>query len=289
MDEVHNGSYCNVYGKFIQIPTCIRAKKTLEIKEETGAQVSVLCEAICHADRVLPRIVHNTKIKPYWNEKLNSSRKIFRQKFEAWTSEGRLRGLQYASYVNYKRAKAAYRREISSAAQSAEQQEFEDISNISETDNVKFWRYVNSKRGNRHKFNACLKCEGETISDPNKLENLWTGYYEALFTPNLEFNEQFKTEVDNDVQHLIKQEVHFDGILNESVTLEELRLIINKKLSNGKAHGHDGIFFEHVKMGQCILLEYLVQLFNSIIQIEYIPLSFKRAVKIPISKGKPPV
>ena len=259
-------------------------KETLETKEEIEAQVSVLCEAICYADRVLPRIVYNRKIKPYWNEKLNSLKKVSRRKFEAWTSEGRPRGLQYASYVNYKRAKAAYRREIRNSARSAEQQEFEDISNISEIDHVKFWRYVNRKRGNKHKFNACLECDGETISDPNKLANLWAGYYEALFTPNLKFNEQFKTEVDNDVEHLIKQEVQFDGILDEPVTLEELRLIINK-LPNGKAPGHDGIFYEHIKMGQCILLDYLVQLFNSIIKIEYIPLSFKLAVKIPIPKG----
>ena len=70
---------------------------------------------------------------------------------------------------------------------------------------------------------------------------------------------------------------------NEPVALEELKLIISK-LPNGKAPGHDGIFHEHVKMGQCILLEYLVQLFSSINKIEYILLSFKLAVKIPIPK-----
>jgi hypothetical protein len=98
-----------------------------------------------------------------------------------WASEGRPRGLQYASYVNYKRAKAAYRKEIRNAARRAEQQEFEDISNTSEIDHVKFWPYVNRKRGNKHKSNAYLKCDGETISDPNKLSDMWAGYYEALF------------------------------------------------------------------------------------------------------------
>jgi hypothetical protein len=44
----------------------------------------------------------------------------------------------------------------------------------------------------------------------------------------------------------------------------------NNKLPNGKAPGHHGVFYEHIKLGQHILLMYLVQLFNSIIKVEYI-------------------
>ena len=53
------------------------------------------------------------------------------------------------AYLNYKKAKAAYRRGIRNAVRSTKQQEFEDISNSSEIDHMKFWRYVNTKRKKR--------------------------------------------------------------------------------------------------------------------------------------------
>ena len=46
-------------------------------------------------------------------------------------------------------------------------------------------------------------------------------------------------------------------ILDEPVTLEELEDEINK-LPNGKAPGHDGVFYEYNKLGQRILSAYLV-------------------------------
>ena len=45
-----------------------------------------------------------------------------------------------------------------------------------------------------------------------------------------------------------------------------------------------GVFCEHVKLGQRILSVYLVQLFNSVIQSDCIPSSFKLAIKIPVPK-----
>ena len=53
-------------------------------------------------------------------------------------SEGRPRGMQYASYADYKRAKSAYRRENRNAARTEEQESYE-INNASEIDHVKFW------------------------------------------------------------------------------------------------------------------------------------------------------
>ena len=90
--------------------------------------------------------------------------------------------------------------------------------------------------------------------------------------------------MDREVKRVTEQKVLFDEILDEAVTPKELGDIISR-LPNGKAPGHDGVFYEHIKLGQHILLMYLVQLFNSIIKVEYIPSSFKLAVKIPIPKS----
>lgn len=60
------------------------------------------------------------------------------------------------------------------------------------------------------------------------------------------------------MEHSIKREVLYDGLLDEQVTLEELRLTIISRLPDGSAPGQDGIFQEQVNIRQCILLEYLV-------------------------------
>ena len=88
--------------------------------------------------------------------------------------------------------------------------------------------------------------------------------------------------MNRDVNFATEQQVPFDGILYEPVTLEELEDVINK-LPNGKAPGHDGVFYKHIKLGQRIL--YLVQLFYTVIQSEYIPSAFKLAIKIPVPKS----
>lgn len=266
------------------LPADILPEKHFETPADIDAQVSLLCRAIIQADQMLPRIVYNKKIKPYWTAKLNRLKKISRQKFKNWISEGRPRGMQYASYADYKRAKSVYRRENRNAARRTEQQEFDEISNASEIDHVKFWRYVNRKRGNRRKRNVRLKFNGETVSDPHKLADLWADYYELLFTPSLKFDEQFKMKIDSEVECVMGRDELFDGILDKPITIEEIQSIV-RKLPAGKAPGHDGVFYEHIKLGERILLLYLVQLFNSVIKVEYIPSSFKLAVKIPIPKG----
>ena len=85
----------------------------------------------------------------------------------------------------------------------------------------------------------------------------------------------------------MRRDVLYDGILDKLVTTDEIQSVI-RKLPAGKAPGHDGVFYEHIKLGEHILVTYLVQLFNSIIKVEYIPSSFKLAVKIPIPKGGKP-
>ena len=105
----------------------------------------------------------------------------------------------------------------------------------------------------------------------NRLADLWADYYELLFTRSLKFDEEFKIKIDKEVDCFMRRDVLYDGILDKPVTTEEIQSVI-RKLPAGKAPGHDGVFYEHIKLGDLILVAYLVQLFNSIIKVEYIPL-----------------
>lgn len=257
----------------------------LDTPTKIDDQVLRLGQTMIAADRSLPGSVYNNKIKPYWSKKLNRFKKISREKFRYWKAEGRPRGLQYPSYVEYKRAKSTYRREQRNLAQRSEQDEFDEISRASEIDNVRFWRYINRKRSKGRKKSMTLEIDGKTISNPKELSSLWAKYYESLFTPSGAFNEAFKDHIDSEVERLVACDVPYDFILDDPVTVEEIRCVLTK-LPSGKAPGHDGIFYEHIKLAGDIMVTYLVQLFNSIIKREYIPWSFKLGVKIPIPKGR---
>jgi hypothetical protein len=74
-----------------------------------------------------------------------------------------------------------------------------------------------------------------------------------------------------------------DDIFDTPISIAEVNEVVSS-LPNGKAHGFDCITNEHVKLGGSRLKEALVYVFKRIIIEEYIPSSFKLAIKIPIPK-----
>ena len=68
-------------------------------------------------------------------------------------------------------------------------------------------------------------------------------------------------------------------------SIEEIEHAV-KKLKIGKGCGADKLQAEHLKYGGHIVLLLLQRIFNTIIQLEGIPLCLKLGITVPIFKGK---
>ena len=130
-------------GRLVKYSLNSNSKKIIRVSAEQSLKLIRCCHVHC--------IVYNKKIKPYWSENLNRLNKISRQKFKKWVSEGRPRGMQSCELCILQKSQICIQKRKQKAARRTEEQEFDEISNASEIDHVKFWRYVNRKRGNRRK------------------------------------------------------------------------------------------------------------------------------------------
>ena len=157
-----------------------------------------------------------------------------------------------------------------------------------EQDQNRFWKLLNLTKKNKTS-DVNLEIGDEMAHDPHKITGLWANYFEDLHefkryeNENI-FDSGFLKDIESEIHRLDLLEDESDTVLAQPFTLYEVNQVIYD-LPNGKSPGFDKICYEHVKYGDPTnLLHHIVLLFNAIICVEHIPLSFKLAVKVPISK-----
>ena len=81
----------------------------------------------------------------------------------------------------------------------SEENDFKELSDAAEIDNIKFWKYVNRRRDRRTVRNVFTLDDGRSTSQPDEIAGLWANYYKNLVTPedNTDFDDKFKGYVDN--------------------------------------------------------------------------------------------
>ncbi|CAB4039066.1 Hypothetical predicted protein [Paramuricea clavata] len=183
--------------------------------------------------------------------------------------KGRPTGEQYESFRLYKDAKRLFRKEQRKMVRKTEENDFKELSEASEIDHIKFWKYVNRRRKKKRSTNVLTTNDGRTISNPEEIADVWANYYEKLLTPeeNTNFDDDFRECID----------------IEDPITLKEIEDVLTV-LPNNKAPGDDGITYEHIKYSGDILAAKLLIHYNKIIELEYIPRQFKLGIKIPIPK-----
>jgi hypothetical protein len=231
--------------------------------------------------------MYKKSIKPYWNNEFKRLKTACMELHKKWTSEGRPRGEQYESFRLYKDAKRLFRKEQRKMVRKTEENDFKELSEASEIDHIKFWKYVNRRRKKKRSTNVLTTNDGRTISNPEEIADVWANYYEKLLIPekNTNFDDDFGEYIDIEVSDITKNSLaDFDDIFQDPITLKEIEDVLTV-LPNNKAPGDDGITYEHIKYSGDILAAKLLILYNKIIELEYIPRQFKLGIKIPIPKG----
>jgi hypothetical protein len=137
-----------------------------------------------------------------------------------WTSEGRPRGEQYESFRLYKDAKRLFRKEQRKMVRKTEENDFKELSEASEIDHIKFWKYVNRRRKKKRSTNVLTTNDGRTISNPEEIADVWATYYEKLLTPeeNTNFDDDFREYIDievSDISHITKNSLAGENCASE--------------------------------------------------------------------------
>lgn len=140
------------------------------------------------------------------------------------------------------------------------------------SDRQESWRrmysFVASKKGSGRDLPTLTDLNGiEWVDDGEKAEAL-NDFYSSVYN---------KRRVDTEVENV-------DDSQRESVSVAEVWDVL-RKLKNGKSPGVDGIQSELLKLGGRIICEYLARLFQASLRTGKVPLDWKVAIVIPISKG----
>lgn len=239
------------------------------------------------AENVIPKIKFAKYLKPYWSKEINSYHNVMQRYRTIWTSQGKPRGMQFESYLNYKRAKNEFRNNLTAAFNKYISEQLNEMDKAGDINQELFWTVMNRGAG-KGNTQAEIEYKGTIFRTPADIANAWSSHFSEVFTEplNNRYDDNFKNQINRIVSTLdTVSDSEPDKFLEEPFSVDEISNIC-VKLKDGKAGGIDGITYEHLKYGGNELFEHLTRLFNLIVKNEYIPQSWKHGVIVTIHKGK---
>ena len=165
-----------------------------------------------------------------------------------WLSEGRPRGCDCESYVNYKQSKTVFANALRNAAEEYEETQYDDINVAHDVDIRKFWKCVNKKKLIDNDFHI-IKDEMTSYSTPETQMTMWIEHFMTLLNSdvgvNCNYNERHKQFIDDNVEQIrLKSDPDKapDNVNMLAFTNDEI-MNVCKALPTGKASGIDIITY----------------------------------------------
>jgi sorting nexin-29 len=207
-----------------------------------------------------------------------------------WICEGRPRGNDHPSYVEYKTAKYLFAKSLKNYASAYEQNQFRDISLTKDLNIRQFWKYI--RNGRRARGGLTVINDGDIKYDtPEGQLDMWKAHFVTVLNETDDeaevYDNDFKIYIEDIVKNLVNGMDKFrkpTHVNLDKFDVAEVDLIC-RSLPNGKAPGVDCITYEHIKFGGPTLVEGITKLFNGIIDYVHIPPHFKEGLLIALHKG----
>ena len=161
--------------------------------------------------------------------------------------------------------------------------------NSNEYDQKLFHKLIRRQRNNPVQKLSYLIVDGTIHETSSAIENAWVDYFEKLSKASSceQFNEQYKTLVEHDLEKLRKLYEHYKPTVKFTNNTEIYGVL--STMSNNKAPDELSLMAEHLKNGGHVVLIVLEQLMNKIYDSGTIPEVFKTGIITPVFKkqGKP--
>ena len=266
-------------------------KWTLSNDEISDKDIDVSVEAIIgalhKAAEVVPRSKFVKHLKPFWNSDLNILKKDKMKWFNMWKCEGRTTCRDDKVRCEMLRSKKVFNKAVSQISRKYQNDLITEAASKSEINHDDFWRLLNrSKGGSRSKVSAIRNQDDQVVYEIDEILEVWRSHFDKISTPTMsdKFDDKHFLYVTKRVREL-RQLKDISKFLESPFNQVEVSAAINK-LNNRKAPGYDGITSEHLKHAGEPLCHLIRLLFNHCIRLEYIPLSLKKGIQVPLYKGK---
>ena len=255
--------------------------------EQIDLLVDCLVKEIHSAALDLPRTNFKKHLKPYWSKELTVAKRIKVDTYRVWVNNGRPRGRDNPSYLEYVISKKNFAKLLKATAYRHENEQLMEAMRSAELDKFHFWRQMRKVRGgNRMKVLGIKGSDGKVKHDVHEVLGVWKEHFHKVGTPKHDpkFNQNHFEHVNAFVKQ--KMELKDDDQFSESKFESNETWEAIKKLNKNKAPGPDLITTEHLLYGGNMVVSCLTGIFNLMRDNEYIPISFRRGTQIPLYKGK---
>ena len=252
-----------------------------DIETFNNALIDILSS---NSAKCIPTSKHNAHRKPGWTKAVKDLHAVERAMRRRWIREGRPRGMEYASYREYKRAKRAFRNVHDTEYDNFLQSVYREIDEAAELDLRLFWKLVKRRRPRSSRIYPEIRdATGKTHHEPIDIANAFADFYQNIYHPsnNDSFDENFKVITDMEYTRIKTCNDKGDPIhisRNDIITA-------SSSLKRRKAPGADNITNEHVLHSGSLLADCLCKLYNAVINVGCVPSQWKHGLIVPIYKG----
>jgi len=233
----------------------------------------------------LPLRRYNKSLKPYWTKMLTELSQNQKTAWHQWVDQGRPRDETNIAWQNYKRAKKQFRASQREAESSYRRRCIDELCQSQTVDQKYFWYLVNNTRKSRTNVSATRdEYNGDILYDLDLVKNSWLRYFQSLYTPDdcARYDDNHKANIDQCITRLLSE--HNDDCLVVFSVDDVTNMCMS--LKKNKAAGWDEVTAEHLIYGGNMLYSILTIIFNQLSYTHNVPDHFKRAVIVPIPKGK---
>ena len=236
----------------------------------------------------LPKAKFRIHQKPYWNDVMDLLKAAKIKDYRMWVNAGRPRNPDHYLYMRYKISKKAFLRRLSELSREFENAEILNAVKMAELDRNCFWRLIKKARKASGSTSIGIRnSEEKVVHGINEVLNVWKAHFEKLGTPTFseEYDNKYYTVVTDRVRNLFENKGGDNPFYATPFTQREIHEAIMTQNGN-KAPGFDNVTGEHIKYAGETIDEVLLLLYNSMMDLEYVPVCCRTGVQVPLYKGK---
>ena len=191
------------------------------------------------------------------------------------------------SWQLYKQSKRQFRVEQRLAEHQYVNRCITELCDSHQVDHKYFWYLVNRHKKVVSRVNATRdEVSDNVVYDPDKVRSSWSRYFEHLYTPvedNNGYDDNHKLQVESEIDKLLAVSTEDEPAVQ--FTVDEVKYVC-QSLCKNKAPGWDTISAEHLLYGGNNLYRLLAVVFNRVSKSHVVPEYLKKAVIVPIPKGR---